>query len=57
MKTSSIVFILLAIVAAAFGFWVLAGVVAIVIRVLALIFLVMAVLALRKKAVSKNLET
>jgi uncharacterized membrane protein YtjA (UPF0391 family) len=44
---------LLALVAAAFGFWVLAGVAAWVIRVLALIFLVMAVLSLRKRAVSK----
>lgn len=54
MKTTSVVFIVLALVAAAFGFWVLAGVAAFVIRVLALVFLVMAVLALRKKVVSKD---
>ncbi len=54
MKTSSIVFLGLAIVAAAFGFWVLAGVAAFVIRVFAFVFLVMALLALRKKAVSKG---
>lgn len=52
MKYSSIIFIVLALVAAAFGFWVLAGIAAFVIRVLALIFLVMAVLALRKKVVA-----
>ena len=54
MKITSAVFIVLALAAAALGFWVLAGVAAFVIRVLALIFLVMAVLALRKKAVSKG---
>ncbi len=53
MKTSSVILIALALVAAAFGFWVLAGVAAWVIRVLALIFLVMAALSLRKRAVSK----
>jgi uncharacterized membrane protein YtjA (UPF0391 family) len=53
MKTSAVILVLLALVAAAFGFWVLAGVAAWVIRVLALIFLVMAVLSLRKRAVSK----
>lgn len=54
MKITSAVFIVLALVAAALGFWVLAGVAAFVIRVLALIFLVMAMLALRKKVVSKG---
>lgn len=54
MKTSFLVFMVLALVAAAFGFWVLAGVAAWVIRVLALVFLVMAALALRRKAVSKE---
>ena len=54
MKTTSMVFVVLALIAAAFGFWVLAGVAAFVIRVLALIFLVLAVLALRRKAVSKS---
>jgi uncharacterized membrane protein YtjA (UPF0391 family) len=53
MKTSAVILVVLALVAAAFGFWVLAGVAAWVIRVLALIFLVMAVLSLRKRAVSK----
>lgn len=53
MKTSAVILVLLALVAAAFGFWVPAGVAAWVIRVLALIFLVMAVLSLRKRAVSK----
>jgi uncharacterized membrane protein YtjA (UPF0391 family) len=53
MKTSAVILVLLALVAAAFGFWVLVGVAAWVIRVLALIFLVMAVLSLRKRAVSK----
>ena len=53
MKTSAIILVVLALVAAAFGFWVLAGVAAWVIRVLALIFLVMAVLSLRKRGVSK----
>jgi uncharacterized membrane protein YtjA (UPF0391 family) len=53
MKTSAVIFVVLALVAAAFGFWVLAGVAAWVIRVLALIFLVMAVLSWRKRAVSK----
>jgi len=54
MKITSVVFIALALVAAALGFWVLVGVAAFVIRVLALVFLVMAVLALRKKVVSKG---
>lgn len=54
MKITSVVFILLALVAAALGFWVLAGVAAFVIRVLALIFLVMGVLALRKKVISER---
>jgi uncharacterized membrane protein YtjA (UPF0391 family) len=53
MKTSAVILVVLALVAAAFGFWVLAGVAAWVIRVLALIFLVMAVLSWRKRAVSK----
>lgn len=53
MKTSAIILVVLALVAAALGFWVLAGVAAWVIRVLALIFLVMAVLSLRKRVVSK----
>ena len=53
MKTSAIILVVLALVAAAFGFWILAGVAAWVIRVLALIFLVMAVLSLRKRVVSK----
>lgn len=50
MKKTSILFVVLAIVAAAFGFWVLAGLAAWIIRVLALVFLVLAVLALRRKA-------
>ena len=53
MKTSAVILVVLALVAATFGFWVLAGAAAWVIRVLALIFLVMAVLSLRKRAVSK----
>ena len=53
MKTSAIILVVLALVAAALGFWVLAGVAAWVIRVLALIFLVMAVLSLMKRVVSK----
>lgn len=52
MKTTSVLFMVLALVAAAFGFWVLAGLAAWIIRALALIFLVMAVLALRRKSVS-----
>jgi uncharacterized membrane protein YtjA (UPF0391 family) len=52
MKGTSLILLVLALVAAAFGFWVLAGLAAWVIRVLALIFLVMAVLALRRKSVS-----
>lgn len=54
MKITSVIFIVLALVAAALGFWVLAGVAAFVIRAIALIFLVMAVLALRKKAALKG---
>ena len=54
MKFTSVVFIALALVAAALGFWVLAGVAAFVIGILALVFLVMGVLALRKKVVSKG---
>ena len=52
MKATSILFVVLALVAAALGFWVLAGIAALVIRVLALVFLIIAVLALRKKAAS-----
>lgn len=53
-KFASIAFMALALVAAAFGIWVLVGVAAIVIRIAALIFLVMAALALRRKAVGKE---
>lgn len=49
MKTVSVVFIALAIVAAIMGLWVLVGVVAWVVRVLALVFLVMAVLSARRR--------
>jgi uncharacterized membrane protein YtjA (UPF0391 family) len=54
MKTTSAVLVGLALVAAALGFWVLAGVAAFIIRLLALIFLVVAVLGLREQVVSKG---
>ena len=54
MKATSAIFIALALVAAALGFWVLAGVAAFVIRVIALVFLVLAVLAFRKKLALKG---
>jgi uncharacterized membrane protein YtjA (UPF0391 family) len=54
MKTTSILFTVLALIAAALGIWVLAGVAAWVIRVAALIFLVMAVLSLRKKVTAPD---
>lgn len=54
-KPASIAFMALALVAAALGIWVLVGVVAFIVRVAALIFLVMAVFALRRKAVAKEL--
>lgn len=54
MKITSAVFVALALVAAALGFWVLVGVAAFVIRGLALVFLVMALLAVRKKVASKG---
>ncbi|MDB6070187.1 MAG: hypothetical protein JWL81_1358 [Verrucomicrobiales bacterium] len=53
-KPASIAFMALALVAAALGIWVLVGVMAFIVRVAALIFLVMAVLALRRKAVGKE---
>lgn len=49
MKTTAVLFIALAIVAAIMGLWVLVGVAAWVVRVLALIFLVMAVLSARRR--------
>lgn len=52
MKTTALFFTVLALVAAAFGFWALAGLAAWLIRILALIFLIFAVLALRRKASS-----
>lgn len=52
MRATSIFFMVLALVAAAFGIWVLVGVAAFVVRVLALVFLTIAVLNLRKKVVS-----
>jgi len=51
MKAGSFILTGLALVAAACGIWLLVGVVAWVVRVLALVFLVMAVLSIRKKAV------
>lgn len=52
MKIPALIFLTLAVVAAAFGFWLLAGILAWVIRAAALVFLVLAVLSFRKKAVS-----
>ncbi|MES2705922.1 MAG: DUF1328 domain-containing protein [Verrucomicrobiota bacterium] len=49
MRVSSLIFAALAIVAAIMGLWVLVGVVAWVIRVVALILLIMAVLSARRK--------
>ena len=49
MRTSAVIFTTLAIVAAIMGLWVLVGVAAWVIRVVAFIFLVMAVLSARRK--------
>ena len=49
MRTSVLIFAGLAVVAAIMGIWVLVGVAAWVIRVIALILLVMAVLSARKK--------
>ncbi|RYD35442.1 MAG: DUF1328 domain-containing protein [Verrucomicrobiaceae bacterium] len=49
MRTSTVIFTILAIVAAIMGLWVLVGVVAWVIRVLALIFLTMAVFSFRRR--------
>lgn len=49
MKTTAFLFIALAIVAAIMGLWVLVGVAAWVVRVLAFIFLVIAVLSARRR--------
>lgn len=49
MKLPAVIFTTLAIVAAIMGIWVLVGVAAWVIRVLAFVFLVMAVLSARRK--------
>lgn len=49
MRTSAVIFTTLAIVAAVMGLWVLVGVAAWVIRVLALIFLTMAVFSFRRR--------
>ena len=54
MKATSVIYIALALVAAALGFWVLAGVAAFLIRVIALVFLVLALLAFRKKVALKG---
>jgi hypothetical protein len=51
MKASSFILTGLALVAAACGIWLLVGVLAWAVRVLALVFLVLAVLSLQKKSV------